>query len=460
MRSWGGGREGREGAWRAAAAAGRTVSRTGRFQAPPGFRDSPHPPVNPGDVVASAYAVRYEVARTDTGVVYEARDLMIERPVALKLAWRDPGTPSLVAEARRCAQVRAPCAVAIHGIGNHHGIELVVAERVTGMLLRELLHRLKAPEAYLARLRSVFAAVARAHEHGVAIGDLSSDTILIAGLAADLADHPVDRDARVVLGRLSLSQVPAHGPVGQILAPEVVCGDALPGDPEAAEAIDLYGLGCLAIELARGTPPFQSDDRQEELRGHELLAPPRLAELRPDLPGEASDLVEWLLAKQPAGRPPTAAAALAQLDALIERLGATARTLRVLVVALDAARARWLWSLARRAHAGASVEIAREGTDATHKLHRDRPELVLVDAALRGVMNALELCMYARGIEADDQPELVLIGDLAERERALFAGAAVTALPESPALPSEIIDHVRRLAAGERRRRRPTTVIG
>jgi serine/threonine-protein kinase len=432
------------------------MSRSGRFQAPPGFRDSPHPAVNPGDVVASAYTVRCEVARTDTGVVYEARDLIVERPVALKLAWRDPGTPSLVAEARRCAQVRAPCAVAIHGIGNHHGIELVVAERVTGVLLREVLRRPQPPEAYLARLRSVIAAVTRAHEHGIAIGDLSAETILLT----HLIDNRVDRDIRVVLGRLSLSQVPAHGPVGQILAPEVVSGDALPGDPEAAEAIDLYGLGCLAIELACGAPPFQSDDRQEELRGHELLPPPRLAELRPELPGEASDLVEWLLAKQPAGRPPSAADVLAQLDALIERLGATARSLRVLVVVEDTARARWLRSLARRAHAGAIVEIASEGTDAAHKLHRDRPDLVLVDAALRGVMNALELCMYVRGIAADDQPELVLVGDLAERERALFDSAAVTALPESPALPSEIIDHVRRLAAGERRRRKPTTVIG
>jgi serine/threonine protein kinase len=414
--------------------------------APPGFRDSPHPAANPGDVIASAYAVRCEVARTDTGVVYEARDLVIERPVALKLAWRDPGTPSLVAEARRCAQVRDPCAVAIHGIGNHRGIELVIAERVTGALLSELLHRPLPPEVYLARLRAVIAAVARAHEHGVAIGDLSAETVLVGN------------DARIVLGRLSMSQVPAHGPVGQILAPEVVRGDALPGDPEAAEAIDLYGLGCLAIELACGAPPFASDDRQEELSGHELLTPPRLADLWPELPSELSDLVEWLLAKQPAARPRSAAETLAQVDVVIERLSVRSRPLRVLVVDGDAARARRLWSLVRRAHAGAVVDIAGASTDAVQKLHRDRPDLVFIDAGLRGAMNALELCMYARGIESDAQPQLVLIGDLSERDRALFADVAVTVLPESPALPGEIIDRIRRLVAGSPRRRRPTTV--
>ena len=45
-------------------------------------------------------------ARTDTGVVFEARDMLMDRLVAIKLAWRDPGTPSLILEARRCAAVR------------------------------------------------------------------------------------------------------------------------------------------------------------------------------------------------------------------------------------------------------------------------------------------------------------------------------------------------------------------
>jgi CheY-like chemotaxis protein len=425
------------------------MSRSERIQAPPGFRDSPHRAVNPGDVVASAYAIRCEVARTDTGLVYEARDLMIERPVALKLAWRDPGTPSLVVEARRCAQVRDPCAVAIHGVGNHHGVEYVVAERVTGVLLRELLRRPLPAEAYLTRLRALVAAVARAHEHGVAVGDLSGGAIL------------VDRGGRMVLGRLSMSQVPVSGPVDQTLAPEVARGEVEASDPRAAEAIDLYGLGCLAIEMARGAPPLPCADPGAAPVAPTPGAPPRLADLRPDLPGELSDLIEWLLADAPAGRPASAGDVLAQLDALVQRLGTKARSIRVLVVDDDTARGRLLWSLARRAHPSAVVEIASEGTDAAHKLHRDKPDLVFVDASLRGVMNALELCMYARGIESEHEPELVLIGDLSERDRALFAGASVAAIPDGFALPSEIVERVRQVAAVEpRRRRKPRTISG
>jgi CheY-like chemotaxis protein len=424
------------------------MRRSGKLMVPPGFRDSPTRVLNPGEVVASAYTIRCELARTETGIVYEAHDMLVDRLVALKLAWRDPGMPSLVIEARRCAQVRDPCAVAIHCIGNYQSIEYVVAERVTGTMLRDLLQISLPTQEYLTKLRALIAAVARAHEHGVAVGDISGSTIL------------VDKDGRMILGRLSMSQVPAFGPLGQILAPEVVRGEVAPSDPAAAEAIDLYGLGCIAIELACGGPPFTSTDRETELHGHAFLVPPRLADLRPDLPTELSDLVEWLLAKPPLGRPSSARDVLDQLDALIERLGTKTRSIRVLIVDDDTARGHWLWSLVRRAHAGAVVEVSSEGTDAAHKLHRDKPDLVLVDATLRGVMNALELCMYARGIDADPQPQLVLIGDLPERDRALLAAADVPSIPESHALPNEVIDRVRHLVAVPRRRTKPRTISG
>jgi CheY-like chemotaxis protein len=423
------------------------MGRSGSFQAPPGFRDSPTRALNPGEVVASTYAVRGEVARTDTGIVYEARDMMLDRPVALKLAWRDPGMPSLILEARRCAAVRDPCAVAIYGMGNHQGIEYVVAERVAGRLLGEVLGQPLAAPELLAKLRRLVRAVTRAHEAGIAVGEVSGATVL----AID--------DERMVLGRLSLSQVPAFGPRGRILAPEVVRGDVQASDPSAAEAIDLYGLGCVAIEMARGQPPFVDADEQVELRGHALEPPPRLSALRPDLPGELSDLVEWLLEKRPVGRPRSARDVLGQLEVIIDRLGTASRPLRVLVVDDDATRGRWLWSLARRGYAAAQVEIASEGTDAAHKLNRDLPDLVFVSAGLRGVMNAYELCMYARGLEAEHPPQLVLIGETTERDRTLFTDAAVPCLADDFGLGAAVLDWVRTAARVPPRRRRPRSTI-
>jgi CheY-like chemotaxis protein len=343
--------------------------------------------------------------------------------------------------------VRDSCAVAIHGMGNHQGIEFVVGERVNGRLLADVLATPPTTSGYLTRFRQLVAAVTRAHEAGIAVGDISGATVL------------ADGDGRVVLGRLSLSQVPAFGPLGQILAPEVVRGEVQSVDPSAAEAIDLYGLGCIAIEMARGRPPFSGQDHAAELRGHAQESAPRLGDLRPDLPTELSDLVEWLLEKRPVTRPRSARDVLAQLDAILDRLGTATRSLRVLVVDDDTARGRWLWSLARRAHAAAQVEIACEGTDAAHKLNRDMPDLVFVDAALRGVMNAYELCMYARGLESESTAQLVLIGEAAERDRVLFADAEVPALPDDNQLASAVLDRVRTAALEPLRRRRARTTV-
>jgi serine/threonine protein kinase len=424
------------------------MGRSGSFQAPPGFRDSPVRALSHGEVVASTYAIREEIARTDTGIVFEARDMMLDRLVALKLAWRDPGMPSLILEARRCSAVRDPCAVGIYGMGNHQGVEYVVGERVIGRLLGEVLTTPPVTPELMARFRTLVAAVMRAHEAGIAVGDISGATVLVG------------EEGRMVLGRLSLSQVPAFGPLGQILAPEVVRGEVEGSDPSAAEAIDLYGLGCIAIEMTRGRTPVLGLDRDAELRRHANEAAPRLADLRPELPVELSDLVGWLVEKRPPARPRSARDVLAQLDAIIDRLGSMTRSLRVLVVDDDTARGRWLWSLARRAHPAAHVEIASEGTDAAHKLNRDLPDLVFVDAALRGVMNAYELCMYARGMETEHNAQLVLIGEAAERDRTLFADAAVPCLPDDIQLGSAVLDRVRRMALDPpRSRRRPRTMI-
>ena len=397
------------------------MSRSGSFSLPVGFREASGPALPPGEVVASVYTIGAEVARTDDGAVFEARDMLLDRPVALKLAWRDEGTRSLVPEAKRCAAVHAPCAVQIHAIGAHKGIEFVVAERVVGRLLAGEIGRGLPAELYHARLRALVAAVAHAHDAGIAVGAISGATVLVVPDPA--AERPGAGD-RLVLGRLSLSQVPAFGRHGLVLAPEVARGEVEASNPAGAEAIDLYGLGCIAVELACGAPPFGNDDVATEVRGHASEPPPRLADLRPDLPGELSDLVDWLLAKQPAKRPRSARDVLAQLDAILERLRGGSRPFHVLIVDDDTARARWLWSLARRAHSAAIVEIASEGTDAAHKLNRDAPELVFVDAALRGVMNALELCMYARGLP-DGSGAFVLIGGVAERDRAVLATAGV-----------------------------------
>ena len=150
---------------------------------------------------------------------------------------------------------------------------------------------------------------------------------------------------------------------------------------------------------------------------------------------------------------------LAQLDAIMDRAGTATRPARVLVVDDDASRARHLWSLARRAHPAAIVETASEGNDAAHKLNRDHPDVVFVAAALRGVMNAFELCMYARGLAEGAAFALVILGDLRERDRALLGAANVTYLADDGDLPQRFQDRVRAAVHEPRTARRKTRTV-
>jgi len=391
------------------------------FQAPAGFRESPQPAVALGEVVSSAFQIRRDLARTETGQVFGAWDMLLERPMAIKVAWRDPGTPSLVPEARRCTAVGDPGAVAIHAVANHRGVEYVIGERVEGVTLREHATAHAAASAHVPAAEvldltlRIGRAVAAAHRARIAIGEISGETVLVTA------------GPRIVLGRLSLSQVPAVGADEVYWAPEVITGQQSPSAPAAAAAIDLYGIGCVALELASGRPPFLGDNVKATLFGHVHQRPPALSEFRTDLPVELGDLVAELLAKQPAARPPSADVVVAQLEAIIERAAATRRILRILVVDHDQDRVRELWSLARRAHSRATVDAATDGNDAAQKLRRDRPDVVMVDTRLHGPLNALELFMYMGGLEESRGVQLVAITERLDlRDAAVFAQMGVT----------------------------------
>src|SRR5690606_38402478 len=130
------------------------------------------------ELVGSTYRILGEIARGQTGTVFEAHDVLLDRLVAVKFGARAPGVPSLIVEARRCAAVRDPCSVQVHGMGVHEGTEFAVGERVTGKMLADELERPLSPELYLARLRKLVAAVVRAHDAGVSLGDISGATVL------------------------------------------------------------------------------------------------------------------------------------------------------------------------------------------------------------------------------------------------------------------------------------------
>jgi serine/threonine protein kinase len=417
------------------------MTKSSLIQVPAGFRDSATPALRAGEVIDSTYQIVSLLNNSETGAVYEARDMLLDRSVALKLAWRDPGSPRLLQEARQCSAVRGAPAAAVFAIGTHNGAEYVISERVTGERLAERIGRGSLEDDELIQTwQRIVAAVADCHAAGMAVGDLSGNTILLVPKTSG--------EPRVVLGRFSMSQIPAIGPFGQILAPEIARGLAGPDDPMAAEAIDLYTLGAVAIELASDKPLFADDDLATVLRSHAERSPPSLLDYRSELPLELADLVDWLLIKEPDARPPSVAEVKEELEAIVERAAAAKHPMRILIVDGNVPRSRWLCSLARRANPVAVVTTANDGAEATERLHREYPDLLLIEATLSGAMNALELGMYARSLETTTRCKVAVLGESSARNQAVLERLGATTVPFSPSSLLQII----RGAVDERQR--------
>lgn len=383
----------------------RDSSRSGlEYRPPPGYRDSGQPLFAPSAVIANTYQIRAVVATSRSGQLFEARDMMLERSVAIKAAWRDDDVPPLLTEARAIARIHDPCVAEIHGFGVHHEISYVAAERIEGKALQDYIAAayergagLPMPEAVelLALLARGMAAL---HRVGLWVPRVNPRNLVITP------------ERRLVMSEFAFDQ----GRIDEdplCLAPEVINGVRAQGDmTRTAEAIDLYGMGCIAVEVLIGEPPFKNDTLKGLQQAHVYAPPPKLVAAREDIPQELADLVDQLLAKRQEHRPASAEEVARQLRVIGTRL-AMQRTARVLLVDRDPGRRQRLASALRRAHAALRVETARDGDAAVARIQEARPDVLIFDMDLEGSMNGLELCMYVHGLEATRDTVLVALGN-------------------------------------------------
>ncbi|HZB70942.1 MAG TPA: Stk1 family PASTA domain-containing Ser/Thr kinase [Acidimicrobiales bacterium] len=256
-------------------------------------------------VYSGRYELQRKVARGGMADVFLSRDLLLDRPVALKVLFPEfAADPAFVQRFRREAQSAArlnhPNVVSVFDWGQEGSTYFIVMEFVEGQSLAQLLResgRME-PDRAAAVAVDVAAALAFAHEHGVVHRDVKPGNVMLArGGHVKVADFGI---ARAVSTVENLTQTGTVMGTATYFSPEQARGGAV--DPRS----DVYSLGIVLYEMLTGTPPFTGDNPVSVAYKHvqELPVPPR--RLRADIPEGLEAIVLKAINKNPDNRYATA----------------------------------------------------------------------------------------------------------------------------------------------------------
>ena len=357
------------------------------------------------------------IGRGGMGVVHRARQLGLDRRVALKTiaAGRD-ASPHLIERFRRefeaVASLNHPAIVPIHDVGVRDGVPFYAMELLEGGSLADRLAAgpLPIPEA-VALAERLARAVDYAHRKGIIHRDLKPSNILFDaegaakvadfGLAKRLDADPADAATRssVLLG------TPSY------MAPEQVAGR-----PEAVGlAVDIHALGAILFECLAGRPPFLASSPLETLELIRTAEPPSPTRFRRDLPADLGTICLTCLEKDPARR--YASAAL-----LADDLGRFARGETILARPAGRLDRAVKWARRRPAEAAfaALLTLSLAGTIAGLLAHQAR-----LRAALDREAEAASDARRQRGIAESNYRDArdAITGILAALSDPRFAGS-------------------------------------
>jgi WD40 repeat protein/serine/threonine protein kinase len=286
----------------------------------------------PGQVPASAwpsvpgYEILAELGRGGMGVVYKARQIRLNRLVALKMILAGPfAAPADLARFRREAEAAAslqhPHIVQIHEVGEADGKPFFSLELVEGGSLADRLNGTPQPARQAAELVMVLAqAIHAAHERGIVHRDLKPANILLEGSGVRGQESGV----RGQYGVSSLTPDPwlltpkitdfglakrMDGPAGQTQAgailgtPSYMAPEQAGGDSRAVgPATDVYALGAILYELLTGRPPFRAETPLDTILQVTTVEPVAPTRLQPKMPRDLETICLKCLQKEPRKR--------------------------------------------------------------------------------------------------------------------------------------------------------------
>ena len=247
------------------------------------------------------YEILREVGRGGMGIVFLARDLKLERLVAIKtlpptLAADEVIRARFLREARTAAALSHPNIVPIHRADDINGSVFFVMGFVDGPSMAQLIREggPLSPRTAVSILYDVSDALAYAHAAGVVHRDVKAENILI--------DHGSSRALVTDFGIARVAEAAPLTATGTVLgtvhymSPEQVAGERVD------RRSDVYSLGVVAFYALAGRFPFDSPTASAVLVAHVTKVAPSLADTAPTVPRPLARLVDRCLAKDPDSR--------------------------------------------------------------------------------------------------------------------------------------------------------------
>src|SRR5882672_340044 len=256
------------------------------------------------ELLAGRYSIERELGRGGMGIVLLARDVALDRPVAIKLlppylATRPDERDRFLQEARTAAGLAHPNIVPIHLVEARGELVFFVMGFVDGETLRDRVERAGPlpPRLAMKLLQEVAWALGYAHQRGVIHRDVKPDNIMIERAT----ERVLVTDFGIALGRGAAES--AGGPVvgtARYMSPEQACGE--PVDARS----DLYSLGATFFYALTGRAPFEAANAPAIITKHVYEIAPPVQQLRAEVPAKLGGVVDRLLRKAPSERFQTA----------------------------------------------------------------------------------------------------------------------------------------------------------